>query len=209
MPNILDKIIANTRVEIESKQASLELDKLKQSVKPGDGSFLQALRKPALNIIAEIKPKSPSADNLINDFRIDDIVTVYNKYASAISVLTDEKYFGGSFELLAEVSKKSHLPTLCKDFILDPYQCYLARQNGAQAVLLIVKILDQEELEILYKQINDLAMTAVVEVQNKVELERAMALKPQPEVILINNRNLDDFKISFDTTKIAFSIYRR
>lgn len=106
MPNILDKIIANTRVEIESKQASLELDKLKQSVKPGDGSFLQALRKPALNIIAEIKPKSPSADNLINDFRIDDIVTVYNKYASAISVLTDEKYFGGSFELLAEVSKK-------------------------------------------------------------------------------------------------------
>lgn len=93
------------------------------------------------------------------------------------------------------------MPTLCKDFILDPYQCYLARQNGAQAVLLIVKILDQEELEILYKQINDLAMTAVVEVQNKVELERAMALEPQPEVILINNRNLDDFKISFDTTK--------
>jgi indole-3-glycerol phosphate synthase / phosphoribosylanthranilate isomerase len=201
MPNILDEIISNKKLDIQSRQTSLTLDELKKKITSGDGSFLRALQKPGLNIIAEIKPKSPSAGDLRIDINVNEIVPVYNKYASAISVLTDEKFFGGGFELLSEVSKLSPLPILCKDFILDSYQCYLARHYGAQAVLLIVKILDQEELEILYKQINELAMTAVIEVQNKMELERAMALQPAPEVILINNRNLEDFQINFKTTK--------
>lgn len=208
MGNMLDEIISNKKLDILNRQASLELDELKQKVVAGNGSFLHALQKPGLNIIAEIKPKSPSAGTLRDDLNVNEIVRVYSKYACAISVLTDEKFFGGSLELLSEVSKLSPLPTLCKDFILDPYQCYLARHHGAQAVLLIVKILDQEKLEALYKQINELAMTAIVEVQNKIELERALALEPKPQVILINNRNLEDFKINFDTTKELTSIIR-
>ncbi len=201
MPNMLDEIISNKKLEIQRRKALLSLDELKQQVTAGDGSFLRAVQKSGLNIIAEIKPRSPNAGNLCTDLYINEIVRVYNKYACAISVLTDEKFFGGSLELLSEVRQQSPLPILCKDFILDPYQCYLTRKHGAQAALLIVKILSQEELRILYRQINKLAMTPVIEVQNLSELERAMALIPEPEVILINNRNLEDFKISFDTTK--------
>jgi indole-3-glycerol phosphate synthase len=91
------------------------------------------------------------------------------------------------------------LPTLCKDFVIDPYQCFEARLAGAQAVLLIVKILDDPLLDELYKIIVALGMTAVVEVQSENELSRALAL--QPQVILINNRNLETFAIDFQTTK--------
>ncbi len=202
MPNMLDEIISNKKLEIQRRKALLSLDELKQQVTAGDGSFLRAVQKSGLNIIAEIKPRSPSTGNLCTDFRINEIVRIYNKHACALSVLTDEKFFGGNLELLSEVRQQSPLPILCKDFILDPYQCFLARKYGAQAALLIVKILSQEELRILYRQINKLVMTPVIEVQNLSELERAMALIPEPEVILINNRNLEDFKISFDTTKI-------
>ena len=201
MPNILDKIIAHKKLEINQQKAHLKLDEFNGSITPGDGSFLRAMQKPGLKIIAEIKPKSPSAGTLCQDLRLDEIVPIYNKYACAISVLTDKKYFGGGLELLSQVKEQSDLPLLCKDFILDPYQCYLARKHGAQAVLLIVKILAPENLNELYQRINNLGMTAVVEIQNKQELERAMALQPVPAVILINNRNLKDFQISFDTTK--------
>ncbi len=201
MPNLLNEIVSSKKLEVERRKAVLGLEELKQTIAPADGLFLHALQKPGLKIIAELKPKSPSAGTLCTDFRVDEIVRVYNQYACAISVLTDEKFFGGGIELLAEVIQQSTLPVLCKDFIIDPYQCYLARSCGAQAVLLIVKILDQKELQQLYDQTSALGMTAVLEIQNEVELEQAMRLSPKPEVVLINNRNLEDFTISFDTTK--------
>ena len=201
MHNMLNEIIIHKKLEIESRKKAFPLDSFKGTIDMGDGSFLQSLQKSGLKIIAEIKPRSPSAGILRNDFHLDQILPVYNKYATALSVLTDSKYFSGSFELLSVVSRRSTLPTLCKDFILDPYQCYLARNSGAQAVLLIVKILSDEELEQLYLQINELGMTAILEVQNEIELERLHALNLQAEVILINNRNLEDFTINLDTTK--------
>ena len=197
MSNILNEIVAHKKKEVEQSKSIFPLSSLRAS--NGKGSFLQALQNPGLNIIAELKPKSPSAGTLRNDFKIEQILPVYNKYACALSVLTDSKYFDGSFELLSAVTKQSPLPTLCKDFIIDPYQCHLARSCGAEAVLLIMKILDDKQLKDLYAQIKDLGMTAVVEIQNEAELKRAYNMLP--EIILINNRNLEDFSIDLSTTK--------
>ncbi len=199
--NTLNKIVANKKLEIAEKKKSFPQYDLEKSIVPGNGSFKQVLQKPGLKIIAEMKPQSPSAGTLCQDFDPDQIIQVYNKYATAISVLTDEKFFGGSFNLLAKAAQQSTLPVLCKDFIIDQYQCLLARHFGAQAILLIAKILPDQKLNDLYQQTLKLGMTAVLEVQNEAELARAISLKPQPEVILINNRNLEDFTINLHTTK--------
>ena len=202
MPNSLNEIIAYKQQEIEKRKSSFPLVQLKHNVSSGNGSFLRALQKPELKIIAELKPKSPSAGILNSDFKVDELIRTYDQYACAISVLTEDKFFGGSIELLAEVVKRSSLPVLCKDFVLDPYQCYLARNSGAQAILLIVKILSDKQLQELYKQTNELGMTAVLEVQNEAELQRILGLQPAPQVILVNNRNLEDFSIDLNTTKL-------
>ena len=196
---MLSEIITYKKSEVERSKTDKPLDNLKFSL--GNSLFLKALQNPGLNIIAEIKPKSPSAGILDDNFNLDKILTIYNKYAKALSVLTDVKYFAGSFDLLAQASQKSNLPTLCKDFIIDPYQCYLARSCGAEAVLLIVKILKDKELIDLYSQIKELGMTPIVEIQNEVELDRIDSLDLKPEIILINNRNLENFTIDLETTK--------
>ncbi len=139
-------------------------------------------------------PENGGIDNAIKD-----LLSVYNRYASAISVLTDRKYFSGSLALLSQVVALSPHPVLCKDFIIDPYQVFTARAAGAEAVLLIVKILEKDQLMQLHQLICQLGMTPVVEIHNKAELEQSVALKP--EVLLINNRDLDTFIISLDTTR--------
>jgi indole-3-glycerol phosphate synthase len=189
---------------VQNKTAEVEARKARRSASPvpsftlGDGSFLRALKAQGTNLICELKPKSPSAGVLKADFKLSDILPHYQSCAAAISVLTDNKYFGGSLDLLAEVAGSTTLPVLCKDFFIDPYQCFEARQAGAQAVLLIVKILDDELMKTLHKTANELGMTAVVEVQDQSELTRALNLNPQ--VILINNRNLHTFEVSLATT---------
>jgi indole-3-glycerol phosphate synthase len=199
MPNILNEIVAHKKLEIKEQKNKYPQELLERQICLGDGSFLKTVRQPQPKIIAEIKPKSPSGGILSADFLLRGILAVYNKHASAISVLTDTKYFGGSLDLLKEVAKNSPHPVLCKDFVLDPYQCFAARHAGAQAVLLIVKILDDRQLEEIYLTIKQLGMTPAVEIQNESELERC--LKLEPEVILINNRNLESFIIQLDTTK--------
>jgi indole-3-glycerol phosphate synthase / phosphoribosylanthranilate isomerase len=198
MPNVLDEIVANKKVEIAKMQSSLSLDVLQEHATPASGHFAQTLRKPGINLITEIKPKSPSAGVLRTELNLSELLEQYCQYASAISVLTDAKYFGGSFDLLKEVSQKTNLPLLCKDFVLDQYQCYVARSMGAEAVLLIVKILTDDQLARLSKLIASLGMTAVVEVQNVDEAKRAVALGSQ--CILINNRNLETLAVDLDTT---------
>jgi indole-3-glycerol phosphate synthase len=199
MHNILNEIISHKKSEIAQIKAALPQHSL--TIRPCENVFVQSLIKHRINIIAEIKPKSPSAGILSKNFQLEAILPAYEKYASALSVLTDTKYFAGSFDLLEKVSEKTNLPTLCKDFILDPYQCYMARHCGAQAVLLIVKILSDEELMNLHFQIKSLGMTVVMEIQNEIELERINKLALKKEIILINNRNLEDFTINLDTTK--------
>ena len=198
MPAILTEIVANKKEELKIRKSKAPLSGIEKLVTAGNGSFASALRGNDLKLICELKPKSPSAGVLQASPDIGKILSQYNKYASAISVLTDEKYFGGSLQLLTEVVNQSKRPVLCKDFIVDIYQCFEARQAGAQAVLLIVKILEDQLLSDLHQTIVSLGMTAVVEVQNKSELDRALRL--MPEVILINNRNLETFDIEFGTT---------
>ncbi len=194
----LPEIVANKRKEIEEKMRSAVLLP-ENGVTNGDGSFYRALEGADLKLIAEIKPSSPSAGVLRAGIDVDQILSSYNSYASAISVLTDKQYFGGSIELLSYVSANSPRPTLCKDFILDRSQVYEARRAGAQAVLLIVKILEDQQLQELHTAITELGMTPVVEVQTVDEVGRALAVSPK--VVLINNRDLTTFEIDLGTTE--------
>lgn len=202
MKNLLDEIVKNKRQEIALRKSAKPLSSLSSVAERVGNSFCDAMKRDGVNLIAELKPRSPSAGVLNKSLDIENYLSNYNKYASAISVLTDEKYFGGNLDLLRKVAAGSLRPLLCKDFIVDPYQCYEAKAGGAQAVLLIVKILDDDALVQLSDVIQQLDMTPVMEVQDIDELERA--LKLAPSVILINNRNLTTFTIDlFTTSKLA------
>lgn len=196
MPNILDEIVLNKQSEVAALKSSTPLAAARPS--SASGTFLSSLRKPGIRLITEIKPKSPSGGVLNASFDLSTLVSLYSKYAAAISILTDIKYFGGTLETLATASSLTPTPTLCKDFIIDPIQVDFARMAGAEAVLLIVKILSDEQLTSLHAGITALGMTAVVEIQNEEELDRATTL--DPACILINNRNLETFNIDLQTT---------
>ena len=199
MASILLEIVEHKRSEIEERKAAVSQATLERGLEPGDGSFLRALHGEGLKLITEIKPSSPSAGVLRESINIDAVLSSYNRYADAISVLTDKKYFNGSLDLLKEVVSKSPCPVLCKDFLLDDYQVYEARKAGAQAVLLIVKILDDKQLLSLHRTTLSLGMTPVVEVQTEEELKRALVVSPQ--LLLINNRDLMTFEINLETTR--------
>jgi len=189
---ILDEIVAHKRQEIAFKKSHSPLYAVFPLAEP---LFEKALP----GLILEIKPASPSSGIMQPVVNLEKLLNIYNQYASAISVLTDEKYFQGSVKLLTDVLQQTPHPVLCKDFILDPYQIDEARQAGAHAILLIVKILKDHELADLFQHAEKLGMTAMVEVQNEAELSRALSLHPR--CILINNRNLETFEINFDTTR--------
>lgn len=192
-PRLAD-IVAARRAAYAGRAAAPPAD-----LQPAVGRFPAALGVDGAALIAEIKPRSPSEGALQTAPDLARRLPVYDAYAAAISVLTEPDHFGGSFALLAEVARRSSRPTLCKDFILHPAQVYDARRAGAEAVLLIVKILDDAQLADFHAEIRRWNMTPVVEVQTEAELERA--LRVNPEVVLINNRNLETFEVSLETTK--------
>ena len=187
----LDKILTQKQLDLP-KLTPLMPDTLPLA----QGSFVPALRKASFAIMAEMKAKSPSQGELCTDYNP---VVRARQYvaggATAISVLTDTPFFGGSFADLEQVTAAVDMPVLCKDFIIDPQQIYHARQAGAEAVLLIVRILTDAQLQELAECIESLGMTALVEVFDALDIERALAIGPQ--VIGINNRNLDS--LSMDT----------
>ncbi|NCO74328.1 MAG: indole-3-glycerol phosphate synthase TrpC [Cyanobacteria bacterium] len=204
--NILEKIVWYKEKEVEKMRdrfSLLELRKqvLELSFSPLD--FLSALvnsqKKPAL--IAEVKKASPSKGIIKENF---DPVTIAKSYekggANCLSVLTDEKFFQGSFEYLKKVREAVKIPLLCKEFIIYPYQIYLARLNGADAVLLIAAILKDSDLRYFLKIIDNLKMTALIEVHTLEELDRVLSIDGV-KLIGINNRNLENFEVSLDTTK--------
>ncbi|HEY9776453.1 MAG TPA: indole-3-glycerol phosphate synthase TrpC [Planktothrix sp.] len=196
----LDEIVENKKREVAFRKEQESTSSLEKRVQHCDQRFLGAINeRTKINLIAELKPKSPSAGALQQDVSVDDILGAYQKYASAISVLTDEKYFGGSLQLLAHASTTVSCPTLCKDFIIDPHQCFEARLSGAGAALLIVKILERRNLFRLHSIINDLGMVPVVEVQTEEELDAAVTAGAS--VILINNRDLTTFATDLTTTE--------
>ncbi|MDJ1185398.1 indole-3-glycerol phosphate synthase TrpC [Roseofilum casamattae] len=203
--NILEEIVWYKETEVQAQREKLPLSKLKQridSVAPPK-NFLQALRQgktqPAL--IAEVKKASPSKGIIRENFDPVEIARAYDRGgASCLSVLTDRKFFQGSFENLAKVRAAVDLPLLCKEFIIYPYQMYQARLHGADAVLLIAAILSDRDLNYFTKIIRALGMTPLVEVHSLEELDRVLSLD-NIELIGINNRNLEDFTVDLRTTE--------
>lgn len=197
MRDLLTEILEHKQLEVrERKRLSKGFSNAQSSCTAG--RFQQAIAPQGLRLIAEVKPKSPSAGKLASN-NLDQLLAAYANYAHALSVLTDKKYFDGSLDLLRIAADKTGLPVLCKDFFIDEFQVYEAHEAGADAVLLIVKILDDETLKALHALTVELGMTPVVEIQNEQELTRALKLAPQ--ALLINNRDLTNFEIDFGTTK--------
>jgi indole-3-glycerol phosphate synthase len=180
----------------EVPQADLES---RLSARGEDRPFSEALVRPGLSLIAEFKRRSPSAGEISADAAIETQVGAYERGgAAALSVLTDERHFGGNLDDLRAARAACDLPILRKDFIVDPYQLYEAAVNGADAVLLIVRALDDEALASLYERARNLDLDCLVEVHDEPELERALAI--DAEVIGINNRNLDEGTVDVSTT---------
>jgi indole-3-glycerol phosphate synthase/phosphoribosylanthranilate isomerase len=197
---VLDEIVAHKRQELGARKQLRTLEQLKAATMLCAKRFHNALKtSDGINLIAEIKPKSPSGGDLSPALDLASVLSAYDRYAAAISVLTDRKYFGGDIETLQAVASKVNKPVLCKEFIIDPYQIYEACNVGAAAVLLIVKILDDDTLAALKSLADQLHMDSVIEIQSADELQRA--LKVKPEIVLINNRNLATFEISLETTE--------
>lgn len=203
--HILEEIVWQKLEEVELRNKQLPLIELQNqlSAAPQARDFLGALRqsptKPSL--IAEVKKASPSKGVIRADFEPVKIAQAYEQGgATCLSVLTDEKFFQGSFENLRQIRQHLALPLLCKEFIVDPYQIYLARVNGADAVLLIAAILSDLALQVFLHIARRLEITALVEVHTLAELDRVMKL-PNVQLIGINNRNLEDFSIDLATTQ--------
>jgi indole-3-glycerol phosphate synthase len=199
---MMDQLIAGARKGVEARRRDLPQADLEAqlSARTEDRPFNEALVRPGLSLIAEFKRRSPSAGALASESI--DIATQVSAYerggAAALSVLTDEPHFGGSLADLRAARAACGMPIIRKDFIVDPYQLLEAAVNGADAVLLIVAALSDEDLRSLYQVARSIDLDCLVEVHDAEELERA--LEAGAEVIGINNRNLDDMSVDIATT---------
>ena len=203
--NILEEIVWHKDIEIKNfkKIVSLEdlIKKIEKLPTPKDfyKNILESKIKPG--VIAEIKKASPSKGVIRKDFNPEEIAICYEELGvSCISVLTDKRFFQGSYEILETVRESTNLPLLCKDFIISAYQIYKARVSGADAILLIAAILSDDDLIYLKKIADNLKMSVLVEVHNDNELERILKLKSF-NLIGINNRDLKTFKTDLKTSK--------
>ncbi|WP_105607874.1 bifunctional indole-3-glycerol-phosphate synthase TrpC/phosphoribosylanthranilate isomerase TrpF [Cronobacter sakazakii] len=199
METVLAKIVADKALWVEARKAQQPLASFQNDVVPSTRRFYDALQGARTVFILECKKASPSKGVIRSDFDPARIAGVYKHHASAISVLTDEKYFQGSFDFLPIVSAVAHQPVLCKDFIIDPYQIYLARFYQADACLLMLSVLDDEQYRQLAAVAHSLGMGVLTEVSNEEELERALRL--EAKVVGINNRDLRDLFIDLNRTR--------
>ncbi|ELY4157379.1 bifunctional indole-3-glycerol-phosphate synthase TrpC/phosphoribosylanthranilate isomerase TrpF [Cronobacter turicensis] len=199
METVLAKIVADKALWVEARKAQQPLASFQNDVVPSTRRFYDALRGARTVFILECKKASPSKGVIRSDFDPARIAGVYKHHASAISVLTDEKYFQGSFDFLPIVSAIAPQPVLCKDFIIDPYQIYLARFYQADACLLMLSVLDDDQYRQLAAVAHSLGMGVLTEVSNEEELERALRL--EAKVVGINNRDLRDLSIDLNRTR--------
>jgi len=199
--SILENILENTRQEVAVLKKAMPLEQLKEM--PGFQrqffSLLKALQHEELCIIAEIKKASPSKGVIRKDFNPNALARMYTENgASAISMLTDKKYFQGNIQFISDVRNSVSIPILRKDFIVDSYQLTEAKAFGADAVLLIAAALESNQLHDLHDEANELGLECLVEVHNEQELA-TLDLK-QAKIVGINNRNLSDFTVDINTT---------
>ena len=194
MPTTLDDILRNTRATIPALRLRLAALEREAATAPLPPSFIEGLTGRGLAVVAEVKRRSPSAGNIAAGLDpVRHALAYAGAGAAAVSVLTDQRHFGGSLEDLHAVSRAVSLPTLRKDFILDESQIAEARAAGAAAVLLIVRALAPDRLRQLMAYSASLGLAALVEVHDGGEL--GVALEAGARVIGVNSRNLDTFAI--------------
>jgi indole-3-glycerol phosphate synthase len=195
---ILNEIVVQKHIELEAlRPHASELKRRAWERRSERRDFLTALRVKEPAIIAEIKKASPSKGLLQSDFRPASLASSYQAGGAAcLSVLTDRKYFQGSFEDLDAARNAASIPVLRKDFTVDPLQIHEAAAHGADAVLLIAAILDVHQLRNMREVAGELGLAALVEVHNQMELDRA--LESGAEIIGVNNRNLENFDVSLN-----------
>lgn len=198
MPNVLAKIVAHKAGEVAALKTAQPLTTFVAQVKPTERDFLAALKQAGPRFILECKKASPSKGLIRSDFNLAELAQVYGQYADCISVLTDETFFQGKYEYLRTMRELVDKPLLHKDFIIDSYQIYLGRHCGADAVLLMLSVLSDDEYRSLAATANELNMTILTEVSNAAETQRAVALNAQ--LIGINNRDLRDLSTNLDTS---------
>jgi indole-3-glycerol phosphate synthase len=197
----LEELVAGAREDSRRRQGEVPLETLRARLGTREGArpFNEALVRPGLSLIAEFKRRSPSSGGIKAEAGVADVVRAYERGGgAALSILTEERHFGGSLHDLRAAREASDLPILRKDFIVDGYQLYEAAANGADAVLLIVAGLDDDRLDALYNQARELDLDCLLEVHGDRDLERALTI--DADVIGINNRDLSDFSVDIETT---------
>lgn len=205
---ILEEIVEYKQSLLQNGYYLEKLNSLKSVNIQNKKSFINSIeQKSTLAIIAEIKSKSPTVNGLPERDLLQQIFDYEQYGANAVSILTDEKYFGGSFERLQELTTKTTLPVLCKDFIIDPLQIDVAKQAGASIILLIVNILSDKQLKELYEYATSQNLEVLVEVHDREELNRAY--KINPKLIGVNNRDLKRFVTNVEHTNIILKINNR
>jgi indole-3-glycerol phosphate synthase len=198
---ILDQIVAVKHEEVARLKKAAPLAQLQKAVGdfPPARDFRGAISRRSCAIIAEVKRSSPSKGRIRVDFDPVQIASIYQEHgAQAVSVLTDAQFFEGNGAYLTTIKKSISLPLLRKDFIIDPYQIYETRILGADALLLIVAILEQRQLQEYCELAEQLGLAALVEVHTKQELAKALAAGA--EIIGINNRDLMTFSTDLKKT---------
>ncbi len=197
---MIEQLIGAAREGVEERRGQTSQADLESRLpeRGRDRPFNEALVRPNLSVIAEFKRRSPSAGEISSASVADQVAAYERGGAAALSVLTDATHFGGSLEDLSAAREACGLPILRKDFVVDPYQLYEAAVYGADAVLLIVRALDDEDLRRLYEEARRLDLDCLVEVHDAEELERALLI--DADVIGINNRNLDQGVVDVATT---------
>lgn len=200
--NVLERIVAGTRDDVRRRRLQTPLSTLEGALerRGDDRPFCEALTLPGVSVIAEHKRRSPSAGEIRDGATVADVVGAYERGgAAALSILTENRHFGGSLEDLRSARAASALPILRKDFIVDAYQVYESAAAGADAILLIVAALDADELAQLHREAAGLDLDVLVEVHSEAELDVALEVV-DADVIGINNRDLSDFSVDVQRT---------
>lgn len=198
--NVLERIVEATRADLERRRREIPLADLESALdRREDRPFSDALVRPGISVIAEYKRRSPSAGALRDGAGVVDVVGAYERGgAAALSVLTERQHFDGSLDDLREARAASSLAILRKDFVVDPYQVYESAAAGADAILLIVAALGQQDLARLHAEALDIDLDVLVEVHSEEELEAALEI--DADVIGINNRDLTDLSVEIERT---------
>lgn len=196
--NILEKICNLKKKDIEKLKKTISVqDLMHKKRKVQKNKFIDSFKKDKLNLIAEIKKKSPSAGLIRKNFNVIEIAKLYKKAgAECLSILTEKNFFGGNINFIDTVKKATNLPILRKDFIIDEWQIYESYHHGADCVLLIVAILEDKQIKNYLNIAKNLNLDVLVEVHNETETKRAIDLGVK--CIGINNRNLKTLKIDLD-----------